>query len=364
MFINIKSFDAVGDGKNDDTAALKKALVSGKTVYFPTGIYLVHEQLTADRVSVYWYGAGSSSVIRLIPNKDTCRVNSFRQCEVFDMRLLLLRDCSEVELHDLTLDANRETFADDVCGIGSSENDYTTCLDIHRTASVVMRGVTCRGGLIEGVYIFAAKKIQIEHCSFLDNGFYRHDASGLQIDGQMSESADVHIIGCEFSRNGFNGLELTGVKGADIRDVLCRENGFDGIAFWAGEVQMHIRMHFAIFILTEILLHDFQMYTFHQQMVIFGIQCLFLKTGNSIKNVALCRVVTQKGSGLYMNKWQTCATVHLFCLTQDCVPVPLICTLSSFQSETIAFTPNKKCTPCSIRGGIVSKLESLAIFAL
>lgn len=234
MFINVKSFGAVGDGKSDDTAALKKALVSGKPVYFPTGIYLVHEQLTADRVSVYWYGAGSSSVIRLLPNKDACRVNSFRQCEVFDMRLLLLRDCGEVELHDLTLDANRETFADDVCGIGTSKNDYTTCLDIHRTSSVVMRGVTCRGGLIEGAYILAAKKIQIEHCSFLDNGFFRHDASGLQIDGQMSESADVHIIGCEFSRNGFNGLELTGVKGADIRDVLCRENGFDGIAFWAG----------------------------------------------------------------------------------------------------------------------------------
>ena len=43
MFLNIKSFGAVGDGKTDDTEALKKALASGVPVYFPTGIYLVHQ---------------------------------------------------------------------------------------------------------------------------------------------------------------------------------------------------------------------------------------------------------------------------------------------------------------------------------
>ena len=234
MFVNIKSFGAVGDGKHDDTEALRKALVSEKPVYFPTGIYLVHEQLTADSISLYWYGAGSSSVIRLLPNRNAARVISYRQYEVYDMRLLMLRDCGDIELHDLTLDANRETFAKDVFGIGSSMDDYTTCLDIHRAESVVMQGVTCRGGLIEGAFILAAKKIRIDHCFFLDNGFYCHDASGLQIDGQMAEYSDVHIVSCEFSKNGFNGLELTGVNGADIRDVLCRKNGFDGIAFWNG----------------------------------------------------------------------------------------------------------------------------------
>ncbi len=239
MFVNIKSFGAVGDGKADDTEALKKALVSEKPVYFPTGIYLVREQLKADRVSVYWQGAGCSSVIRLLPDKNAGRVLSFRkkddkEIEVYDMRLLLLSDCGEIEMRDLTLDANREAFEKDVFGIGSSKNDYTNCLDIRRAESIVMQGVTCRGGLIEGAFILAAKKIRIDHCFFLDNGFYRHDASGLQIDGQQADSADVHITCCEFSRNGFNGLELTGVNGADIRDVLCRENGFDGIAFWNG----------------------------------------------------------------------------------------------------------------------------------
>ena len=37
-----------------------------------------------------------------------------------------------------------------------------------------------------------------------------------------------------------------------------------------------------------------------------------------------------------------------------------ICTLTTNQSETIAFTPNKKCTLRNNRGCIVSKLESLA----
>lgn len=56
MFLNIKSFGAVVDGKADYTEALKKALASEKPVYFPTGVYIVHEQLTAEKVSVYWFG--------------------------------------------------------------------------------------------------------------------------------------------------------------------------------------------------------------------------------------------------------------------------------------------------------------------
>ena len=235
--INIKSFGAVGNGVADDTAALKKALVSEEPIYFPSGIYLVNEQLFADNISLYWYGAGRSSVIRLIPSATAGKATSDRHNKikkVLDMRLLLLKNCNEIELNDLTFDANKDAFVNDAYSVGSCEDDFTTCLDIHHAKSVTLSGVTCRGGLIEGAYILRANKIDISRCCFVDNGVYGYDASGLHIEGRNVDGDDIHITSCEFSSNGFDGLLLNGVNGADVRDVICRKNGFDGIAFWGG----------------------------------------------------------------------------------------------------------------------------------
>ena len=40
-WVNIRTLGAVGDGKTDDTAAIRKAIAERKTIYFPSGHYLV-----------------------------------------------------------------------------------------------------------------------------------------------------------------------------------------------------------------------------------------------------------------------------------------------------------------------------------
>lgn len=48
--VNIKDFGAVGDGFTKDTKAFRKAVASGRTVYFPPGTYLIDPLKVTDKV--------------------------------------------------------------------------------------------------------------------------------------------------------------------------------------------------------------------------------------------------------------------------------------------------------------------------
>lgn len=56
-------FGAVGDGVADDTAAVRAAIASGSTVYFPKGTYLITETITInDAVRMYGAGIAASTI--------------------------------------------------------------------------------------------------------------------------------------------------------------------------------------------------------------------------------------------------------------------------------------------------------------
>jgi polygalacturonase len=88
--INVKDFGAKGDGRTNDTTAIKKALYSGKgkSVYFPEGTYLITESLTVkEKTTVY----GSKAVIKADgPGDSMLRIYG-----------------SGISIHDLTIDGSR-----------------------------------------------------------------------------------------------------------------------------------------------------------------------------------------------------------------------------------------------------------------
>ncbi|MFI8684658.1 glycosyl hydrolase family 28-related protein [Rossellomorea sp. NPDC077527] len=88
--INVKAYGAVGDGKTDDTTAIKKALYYGKnrTVYFPEGTYLITDTVTVKmNTEVY----GENAVIKAAAPGDT-----------------MFRIYGEnIHIHDLTIDGGR-----------------------------------------------------------------------------------------------------------------------------------------------------------------------------------------------------------------------------------------------------------------
>jgi hypothetical protein len=67
--INVKTHGAVGDGSTNDTAAIQAAVaavpVTGGTVYFPAGTYVVSSTITVDKDNTTLMGAGAASVLRV-----------------------------------------------------------------------------------------------------------------------------------------------------------------------------------------------------------------------------------------------------------------------------------------------------------
>jgi hypothetical protein len=65
---NVKTFGAVGDGVNDDTAAIQAAInaVGYRRVYFPAGVYRVRAVLTCTNKNLFLYGDGSNSSIIVV----------------------------------------------------------------------------------------------------------------------------------------------------------------------------------------------------------------------------------------------------------------------------------------------------------
>lgn len=64
---NVRDYGAVGNGREDDTAAIQKALsaaVSGDEVFFPAGVYRLTAALTLTRQGISILGEGKQSILR------------------------------------------------------------------------------------------------------------------------------------------------------------------------------------------------------------------------------------------------------------------------------------------------------------
>lgn len=237
LMTNIKEFGAVGDGVADDTAALKAAARCGEAVYFPAGTYLLCSQIDMS-ADINWIGEGEKSIIKLMPC-DQSRPEQYGGRTVYNCYMINHKDPDSnngnkysLSLQGLVLDANKQGYANDVHNNGSSINDHTTCLDLHKPSKVYLNNVEVKNGLIEGCYIWANETIvDISNCKFLNNGEYQVDASGIHIEG---ENANTFISNCEFSYNGFFGMLLSGVTGANVSNVMCCNNGYGGISLRCG----------------------------------------------------------------------------------------------------------------------------------
>lgn len=93
---NIKSYGAVGNGIANDTTAIQNAInaaVSGGTVYFPDGTYLINSDLTIVSNNVRLVGSGRSSIIK--------------SANASSANCIKVSNANHIIISDLQLDGNR-----------------------------------------------------------------------------------------------------------------------------------------------------------------------------------------------------------------------------------------------------------------
>ena len=238
--LNIRDFDAVGDGRADDTAALQKAAACGQEVYFPAGTYLLRKQINVPS-ALHWCGEGEDTVIKLLP-ADLSRRKLAKYIDddgnevegmVSQVSMLSMEGGDMLEVRRMTFDAGKDDYKRDLLGNGSTRFDHVIGIYASGTRRIVLDEVTIRNALIEGVYIEFVNDIRITRSRFIGNGFTQKDSSGVQICCTNREPS-ILISDCIFEENGFNGLLLTSVCGAAVNNIICRKNGYEGVALWGG----------------------------------------------------------------------------------------------------------------------------------
>lgn len=192
-FYNIRDFGAVGDGRTDDTIAIKSAMAfiasqNGGTLTFPAGNYVVTSSVTLPSgiviqgVSGLSTDATTNNVVKENPSRITL-VGANRA-------LFRIGECTErVTIKDIELygNSNENTYGIEALGAWITSQDFY----FERVAfSRFFRGVYIHG-LTQTDLGWQFDYIKFNHCRFI----YNRDA-GIYTNIRNS---DVKIEGCFFS---------------------------------------------------------------------------------------------------------------------------------------------------------------------
>jgi hypothetical protein len=188
--VNVKTHGAVGDGSTNDTAAIQAAIaavpVTGGTVYFPAGTYIVSSTLTIDKDSTTLLGVGAASVLRVpssalgidviyIGNGSSTRAH----CAVRNLRItadgqktagrgIFLDKCFKVWLQNLLIEKQFRSL------------QYTNTTEVWLSASDIRD--TQEHGLLINSDISSGYDWYITDCVF-DNPDVTNTGSGVHWDG-------------------------------------------------------------------------------------------------------------------------------------------------------------------------------------
>lgn len=204
--VSVKDFGAVGDGVTDDAVAIQAAITAsvGKSVYFPSGTYIVGTTLNLPSNS-YLFGDLCSATLKL---KSQAWGSS-------SGLLFSINSVNDVSIFSLTLDGNKGN-------VGTTRSPLNV---VYIAKRVSFENVIFKNS--EGICINASTDIDditILQCEFLSCGGdpsnsdgYRKQALAFSSSG-ATRSQNITVKGCYFYRQGLDSVSLSDCDNIVITD--------------------------------------------------------------------------------------------------------------------------------------------------
>jgi len=236
LVVNVRDKGAMGNGSNDDTAAIQAAIDqvadSDGTVLIPDGIYMIDAITSLHPKSNMTLRMTSRAVLRAIPNNS----------ENYD--IIRIQDASNVNVIGGTVEGERDQHTG-----GSGE--WGMGIGIYGSSNVVIEGVTAKNGWGDGFFI-GSNSSNITACSIvadnnrrqgmsitsvdsavIKNSVFKNTngtepASGLDIepnDGEMVNN--LQVLNSQFNNNKRSGIEVafpSATANASVTNVTIDSN--------------------------------------------------------------------------------------------------------------------------------------------
>jgi len=224
VFLNIKDFGAIGDGKTDDTSALLKAIKKAQetegTVYFPHGNYAIHPIKVPSHITLLGYSAWSYEN-KGNKDKDFKGKTTISALSGDARALLDLDDSRGTRILGLTLDGKNLGKAMHGVYARNRASEQYICIEDCRINYFTGSGIK-----LERSWVFSIRK-----CLIMFNGQHGIDATG---------GYDGWIIDCQLTANKLNGLYAKGSPPDDMPQSeidAIRFFGTASIMFTANRVE-------------------------------------------------------------------------------------------------------------------------------
>jgi len=198
---SVRDFGATGDGVTDDTAALRAAFTSGKSIIgVPGDIYLT-DYITVDTISNVVFNGNGATLKRL----DTSPTSWYKQGA-----LMALVACNNIEVHNWIFDGDRANLIATTPG-NVGMNNGITVYGNNTAGSAVLND---NGGETKG-----SKNISIHH-----NSFYRTGANAAGIDKFGDGILIFAVDGITIKDNYFEDMGRWAVAAGDVFNLTINDN--------------------------------------------------------------------------------------------------------------------------------------------
>lgn len=223
--VSVKSYGAKGDGVTDDTNVIASLCQSGKTLFFPTGEYLIKSNiLIQNKTNIVWIGAENVKIIDDCKNILTADGITYAKTPYG----ILFYGCTDITIQNIKFVNTKATYAEVNT---SKKSERIPQLGFENTSNLNLVNV-CFDGLvgpyITNTYDLALKTrlesslLRIYNCSniYIDNIKFMGNAGGGEFIS-IGNSKNLAIINSAYEQVGATTF-WSYLKSINNNDVLLR----------------------------------------------------------------------------------------------------------------------------------------------